>query len=59
MLTDGVVTLAPATVADAEAVAAAVQTSLDTLMAWMPWATPDYDAESARTRAPPRIAAGQ
>ena len=48
MLTDGVVTLAPATVADAEAVAAAVQTSLDTLMAWMPWATPDYDAESAR-----------
>ena len=47
-LTDGVVTLAPARLEDAEAVAAAVQASLDTLMAWLPWATPDYDAESAR-----------
>ena len=48
MLTDGVVTLAPARLEDAEAVAAAVQASLDTLSAWMPWATPAYDAESAR-----------
>jgi ribosomal-protein-serine acetyltransferase len=48
MLTDGVVTLAPAQLADAEAVAATVQASLDTLVEWLPWATSDYDAESAR-----------
>jgi RimJ/RimL family protein N-acetyltransferase len=48
MLTDGVVTLAPPREDDAEAIAAAVQASLDTLTPWMPWATPDYSAESAR-----------
>jgi ribosomal-protein-serine acetyltransferase len=48
MLTDGVVTISPPRDEDAEAVAAAVQASLDTLMEWMPWATPAYDAESAR-----------
>jgi RimJ/RimL family protein N-acetyltransferase len=48
MLSDGVVTLATPRLEDAEAIAAAVQASLDTLMVWMPWATPDYDAESAR-----------
>jgi ribosomal-protein-serine acetyltransferase len=48
MLTDGVVTLSPPRDEDAEAVAAAVQASLDTLAQWMPWATPAYDADSAR-----------
>jgi len=48
MLTDGVVTITPPTLDDAAAVANAVQASLDTLVEWMPWATPDYDAESAR-----------
>jgi ribosomal-protein-serine acetyltransferase len=48
MLTDGVVTLAPALLEDAEAVAATVQASLDTLMPWMFWATREYDAETAR-----------
>ena len=46
--TDGVVTLTPPRDEDAEAVAAAVQASLDTLMPWLPWASADYDAESAR-----------
>ena len=48
MLSDGVVTLAPPRPEDAEAIAATVQASLDTLMPWMHWATPDYDANAAR-----------
>jgi RimJ/RimL family protein N-acetyltransferase len=48
MLTDGVVTLAPPAPEDAEAIAATVQASLDTLMPWMYWATPEYDAETAQ-----------
>jgi ribosomal-protein-serine acetyltransferase len=46
--TDGVVTLTPPREEDAEAVAAAVQASLDTLMPWLPWASADYDPASAR-----------
>jgi RimJ/RimL family protein N-acetyltransferase len=47
-LSDGVVTLAPARLEEAEAIAATVQASLHTLVPWMHWATPAYDAESAR-----------
>lgn len=47
-LSDGVVTLAPARLEEAEAIAATVQASLHTLVPWMHWATPEYDAESAR-----------
>jgi len=48
LLTDGVVSLGPPRDEDAPAVAAAVQASLDTLEVWMPWATRDYSAASAR-----------
>ena len=40
-LTDGVVTLTRPRLEDAEAIAATVQASLDTIMPWMFWATPD------------------
>lgn len=33
---------------DADAIAAAVVASLDSLIPWMPWATPAYDARAAR-----------
>jgi ribosomal-protein-serine acetyltransferase len=48
LLTDGVVNLSPPREEDGPAVAAAVQGSLATLEVWMPWATPDYSAASAR-----------
>lgn len=47
MLADGVVRLRIPSDEDAPRVAEAVQASLGTLMAWMPWANEDYSAESA------------
>ncbi len=47
MLTDGVVVLRPPREQDAPAVAEAVQSSLDTLVEWMPWADSGYSADSA------------
>ena len=47
-LTDGVVVVCPPSPDDAPRIADAVQASLESLSAWMPWATPDYSAESAR-----------
>ena len=46
-LTDGVVTLRPPVTGDAPLIADAVQSSLATLSAWLPWATPDYSAAGA------------
>jgi len=48
LLTDDVVSLSPPRAEDAHEVAEAVQSSLDTLAVWMPWATPDYSVDSAR-----------
>ena len=48
MLTDGVVTLTPPQLTDAEAMTATVRASLETLAVWMPWATPDYSATNSR-----------
>jgi RimJ/RimL family protein N-acetyltransferase len=48
MFTDGVVSLTQPRLEDAEAIAATVRATLDTLTPWMYWATPDYDAETAR-----------
>ena len=48
LLTDDVVSLSPPREEDAHDVAEAVQSSLDTLALWMPWATPDYSVDSAR-----------
>jgi ribosomal-protein-serine acetyltransferase len=47
VLTDGVLVLRPPVEEDASAVAEAVQSSLDTLVEWMPWADADYSAVSA------------
>ena len=47
VLTDGVVVLRPPREQDAPAVADAVQSSLDTLVEWMPWASAGYSANSA------------
>ncbi len=47
VLTDGVVSLRPPGRDDAPRIAAAVQASLPTLRAWMPWATPEYSADTA------------
>ncbi len=49
VLTDGVITLRPATVADAPALVAAVRSSLVELSPFMPWATAAYDQGAART----------
>jgi RimJ/RimL family protein N-acetyltransferase len=46
--TDGVITISTPRPEDADAVAEAVRGSIETLSPWMHWATPDYDAESAR-----------
>ena len=46
-LTDGYVTVRTPVEADAREVADAVQTALDTLAPWMPWATEDYGPEHA------------
>jgi RimJ/RimL family protein N-acetyltransferase len=47
LLTEDVVVLRPPKPDDAPRLADAVRASLTTLSAWMPWATPDYSAESA------------
>ena len=46
-LTDGITTLRHPTEADAPAVGAMVQDTLEQLQPWMPWATPDYGADDA------------
>jgi RimJ/RimL family protein N-acetyltransferase len=48
-LTDGVVTMRAPVDDDALEVARAVRESLTALQPWMPWATSDYDAGTART----------
>jgi ribosomal-protein-serine acetyltransferase len=48
VLTDGVVSLESPRDADAEQVADSVQDSITTLSEWLPWATPDYSAVTAR-----------
>ena len=48
VLTDDVVSLSSPGEEDADGIAEAVQSSLDTLARWMPWATPDYSADSAQ-----------
>jgi RimJ/RimL family protein N-acetyltransferase len=48
LLTDGVISLSAPRDEDAPAVAAVVQASLATLEVWMPWATSEYSADSAR-----------
>ena len=47
-LTDGVVTLRPLSLNDLPAVLEAVHESVDEIMPWMTWCTPDYNESIAR-----------
>ena len=48
-LTDGVITLRAATLADSPALVAAVRSSVAELAPFMPWASPSYDEAAARS----------
>ena len=47
-ITDGVVTLRPPNVDDVPALVEAVQESVEQIMPWMDWCTPDYNQDTAR-----------
>ena len=47
-LTDGIVTLRPPNIDDVPALVEAVQESVEQIMPWMDWCTPQYGEETAR-----------